>query len=98
MKTRIYLRIARGSRGKSRVMASVSPKIEPIKSGSGYSVEYLPTVYFAVDFNIPNDLFEQAQIPIAEINVAMKDAKVAGEILVPAIKKALEESKNPSGS
>jgi hypothetical protein len=36
-----------------------------------------------VDIEVPDECFEQAERLVAEINVAMKAAKVSGEIVMP---------------
>ena len=90
MKARIYLRVAKGGRKGIRVAASSFPVYEPLKQNNYSSLTFFPTVSFAVDFEIPDELFRQAEIPIAEINVALKNAKVEGRLLVPVIQKAIK--------
>lgn len=92
MKTRIYLRVAKGGRKGFRVSASPEPTNEPIKIPANHSsVQFLPTVSFAVDFEIPDELFYQAETPVAEINLAIKNAKIEGSILVAAVKEAVRK-------
>lgn len=88
MKTKIYLRVAKGGRNGYRAEASAVPNYDPIKKQSAYNshYEFLPTVAFAVEFDIPDEMFKQSERVIASVNVAMKDAKITGEMLVPMIK------------
>ncbi len=91
MKVKVHLRVAKTeTRNGYRVSASTKPNNEPLNSGS-YGTVWYPTVSFAVDLNLPDELFEQANRVIAELNVAMKDAKISSEIAVPegiTVKKA----------
>jgi hypothetical protein len=83
MKYPIYLRVAKtNSRKGYRVTAGITPNNEPLNSGS-YNTEWYPTVAFAVNIEIPDELFNQASRIIAELNVAMKEAQVSTEILLP---------------
>lgn len=79
MKVRAYLRIGVMKRG-SKLSATNKPSHAPLFDANGSGI---PTVAFAVDFNIPDELFKQAQIAIAEINVTKKGAKICAEIQVP---------------
>lgn len=74
---------------KQKVSASTKSSSEPLKIAGSYNNpdQWLPTVGFAVDFNIPDELFSQAQQVIAEIDVTQKGAKVLAEIPVPEKKK-----------
>ncbi len=83
MKAKIFLRVAKTeTRNGYKVSASTKPNNEPLNSGS-YGTVWYPTVSFAVDINLPDELFDQASKVIAELNVAMKDAKITSEIAVP---------------
>jgi hypothetical protein len=86
MNIRAYLRFAKTKRG-TKVFASSKPQYDPVE-GNG---EFYPTVYFAVDFDIPDDLFKQAENVVAKINVELKGAKVSGSMLVPEIKKFIRD-------
>ena len=79
----IYLRVAKTSSRKGfKVSASPNPNNEPLNSGS-YGTEWFPTVSFLINVTIPDELFNQAERLVAEINVAMKDVSINGEITVP---------------
>lgn len=89
MKARIYLRVSRGGRKGIRVAASAEPQNEPLSSTGSYNKEFYPTVFFAVDFDLPDELFKVAERVVAEVNVGIKQAEVAGQIVLPEIKKLL---------
>ncbi len=85
MKTRIYLRVAKNG-NKQKVEASIRPTDQPLhKPAYRGEKEFLPTVGFAVDFDIPDVLFSKASIVVAEINLSTKEAKVLSAI--PAVTK-----------
>jgi hypothetical protein len=77
MKTRIFLRVAKNGY-KTKVEASTKSNEEPVFLPKKYNRERvaLPTVGFAVDFEIPDELFSRASVVVATINIATKDAKV----------------------
>lgn len=85
MKIPIYLRIAKTNGRKGyKVAATTNPSNEPLSTaGARGSVEYHPTVSFCVVMDVADALFEQSERVIAELNVAMKDALVTGEIALP---------------
>lgn len=85
-KIRAYFRVGRGRRGY-KISASTRPNYEPIKNVSYNSYSFLPTVSFAVDFDMPDELFKQAEKVIGEINIALNKAEVAAEVQVPELKK-----------
>lgn len=58
-----------------------------VKKGSyGSADEFLPTIAFAVDFDIPDEMFSKASVVIAEINLKSKEVKILSEIPKPAKK------------
>lgn len=83
MKSKIYIRVGRGTtgslRGRSYVRASGKLDHTPLENADGP----VPTVYFAVAVDIPDSLFAQAERVIAELDVTADSAKVAAEIQVP---------------
>lgn len=81
MKVRTYMRVARkpNSRGKAAVAATTKPTAHPLADINGP----LPTVYFAIEFDIPDSLLDRAQEVIAEIKVDGRKAKIAAEIETP---------------
>lgn len=81
MKARAYLRVAKGGGRKGyKIAVGASSSEEPLVDGHKYA---LPTVAFAVDLNIPDELFRQAEKVIAEINVTARQAKIAAEVDAP---------------
>ncbi len=78
MKIRTFLRVAKSGPGKFKVEASTKASEDPIFKPAQYGrgKEALPTVGFAVDFEIPDQLFSKASVVVASINVATKDAAI----------------------
>lgn len=89
MKARIYIRVAKSNRGY-KVAASVKPNNEPLYT-LGYRGEkdFLPTVAYGVDFNIPDELFSKAAKVIGEINITTENSQIAAT--VPILNKLEEE-------
>ena len=87
-RVRAYIRVGKNGY-KYAIDAASKEKSAPLFKTTGYNgeKEYLPTVAFAVDLNIPDELFSKASRVIAEINVGLKDAVIAAEVPVPAKKK-----------
>ncbi|MDO9413819.1 MAG: hypothetical protein Q7T81_14725 [Pseudolabrys sp.] len=84
MKSTIYLRIAKNDGRKGyKVAASTEPNSAPITSKDYRGEIFYPTVAFGVEINIPDELFEQASRVVAQLDVAMKGARVTGEIVIP---------------
>ena len=90
MKITTYLRIAQGGRRGYKVSASSTPVYEPLMS-SAYNKRFLPTVFFAVNFDIPEVLFKQAEQVIGTIDVQTKQATVNSAILLPALRETLKK-------
>lgn len=98
MKTKIYLKIGKGGRKGIKVSASIEPSYEPLFTAEyGGKKTFFPTVSFAVILDIPDELFTPAERVVAELNVLTKDAEIMGEILVPKIKKLVDEYKGEIG-
>lgn len=89
MKIRAYIRVAKN--GSKYLVAAQSKEnnqpLHKISYGSVGNKEFLPTVAFAVDLNVPDELFAKASRVIAEINVGLKDSVIAADLPVPAKKK-----------
>lgn len=82
MKIRTYIRVAK-QKGIGRVKVDAGTKDNPqplYKPGYRGEKEYLPTVRFAVDFDIPEELFSQASKVIGEINIALEKAIIAATL------------------
>lgn len=81
MRTRVYLRVARDKRGKARVVATAKPNHRPLESGSTRGpYDFLPTVAFAMDLDVPDAMFEQASRVVAELTIADDQAVIAAEV------------------
>lgn len=83
MKTRIYIRVARNG-AKIRAAADIKDNPQPLFIPNWREKKFLPTVRFAVDFDIPEELFSQASKVIAEIDVTLGNVKIAAELAAPA--------------
>lgn len=80
MKTKVYMRIAKHPRGRNasyKVEASTKPDQRPLV-GSGANV--LPTVAFAIEFDIPEAAFMTAEQVIAEIKIPEAEVKIAADV------------------
>ena len=79
MKIKAYIRIGKTKR-KYKVMASEKPNFEPIKD-SGYSpISFYPTIFFGIEFNLPDEAFEYAEKMIGEIDYRKSEIKMADNI------------------
>lgn len=89
MKVRAYIRVAKNGY-KVKIDASAKSTEEPIFKAAQYNKpkEALPTVGFAVDFEIPDQLFSKASVVVASINIATKDAAILGGLPVVSKKNA----------
>lgn len=76
MKVRVHMRVGKGSRGP-QVHASVKPSDRPLADSSGVPI---PTVAFAIDFDLPEALFHRAEEVIAKLTVPEDQAKIAAEV------------------
>ena len=82
MKTKIYIRISRGNKS-IKVSAANKPNYSPFVEKNYRGEKYYPTVAFAVDLDIPDELFKTAEKSIAEIVVGLKKANIAAEVAIP---------------
>lgn len=90
MKTTIYLRVAKkGAYGKVKVSASTHSSEDPIflPKTYGREKEAIPTIGFAVIFEIPDELFSKASVVVATINLPTKSATILSGLPVIAKKK-----------
>lgn len=78
MKTRVYLRVARDSRGKAKVSATMRPSDAPIYDSRNVP---LPTVAFAVELDIPGVMFDRATQVIASITIPEDQATIAADVV-----------------
>ncbi|MCP6719718.1 MAG: hypothetical protein KJI72_00110 [Patescibacteria group bacterium] len=79
-KVRAYIRVGKSKRIDYKVSASPKPNYAPLESLRGMRKEFQPTVAFAVDFDIPDELFEQAEKLIGEVKVSADQATIAADI------------------
>lgn len=86
MKQRIYIRVAKNAY-KNKVEATTKMNSQPLHIIRGYGANasklFLPTVSFAVDFEIPDELFNQAARVVGTINITEDKAMINAE--VPAV-------------
>lgn len=74
MKQRVYLRIAKHPRrGQVKVQAGIKPSDAQLVDSARNP---MPTIAFAVDVNIPDDMFTKAQKVVAELDVTAEDVKI----------------------
>lgn len=80
MKATVYLRIAKtrktGNSPGYKVEARAKPSDAPL-SNQDY---WLPTVAFAIDLDIPDKKFEEAEQVIAEIRIPEDQVTIAAEV------------------
>lgn len=77
MKQIVYMRFAKSKKGSGLIVrASTRPCFESLTTGQGISQETVATVSFAVEFDVPDDLFKQAELVLATVDVETKKAKI----------------------
>lgn len=82
MKQTLYVRAAKHPRGgKSKVVTGTKPSHHALTDSSGNA---MPTVSFAVELNVPDELFSRAQRVVASIDVDAQDVTVPVSIAMPA--------------
>jgi hypothetical protein len=74
MIVKAYVRVAKGSRGP-KLIATVKPNTTPLEDGNRNPI---PTVFFAVQFDVPDESFRRAQQVIAEVKV--EDPGIAANV------------------
>ena len=89
MVIKTYLRVAKTTRG-TKVAVSNKPSYKPIIDNP-YQSQYYPTVAFALVFDIPDKMFEQAERVLAEIKIPEEAVKISAEVEYP---EKLEGGKN----
>jgi len=80
-KLRAFIRVGKTNKGY-KIAAATKDNGEPIVVPLGYRGEksILPTVSFAVDLVIPDELFARASKVIGEINLSLEEVKIAATI------------------
>lgn len=77
MKAKVYMRVGRKSNGgKPSVVGTAKPTLAFLRDVNGV----IPTVAFAVELEIPDALFKQAENVIATIKVDTEKATIAAHI------------------
>lgn len=77
MKVKTYLRVARGHGKQARVVANARPNPSPLSDHMGVD---LPTVAFAVVFEIPDEAFRAAERVLAEIEVPIESISLSAAV------------------
>lgn len=80
MKVRTHLRVARTKAGAAQVAATVSPSHKPLSDPRGRA---LPTAAFALDLDLPDEMFRRAEQVLAEVMVDPQDVEIAAEVVTP---------------
>lgn len=80
MKAVCYLRVAKGPRG-FKFNATTKANRDPIKSGSGYQAESLPTRLIKLRLDLPDDIFGpdatvDIEIPSTSVQVLIEPEPV----------------------
>lgn len=96
-KVRAYIRIAKdpkpSQRGK-QYKFEISDKAVtiPLSKGETYNRKFLPTISFAIDFDVPDELFEAATKVIGEISLTTENTAIEGSVLLPYLKDAVAKA------
>jgi len=70
-KVKLYCKAAKGKQwGKVRVETSTTSNFTPIKGANG------PTVYFAIDIDIPEELLKPGPVPVVSVAIEPSKARV----------------------
>lgn len=72
MKTRIYLRVAKGG----KVAANVRPSYEPLSQIKDGRQASLPTAFFALDVDVPDEILKRAEHVAATVTLDAEDGQV----------------------
>lgn len=81
MKQTLYVRVGKHPRGgRSKVMSGSKVSHHPVTDSQGNP---MPTVSFALEVEVPDELFTQAQKVVASIDVTAQDVTVPISIAMP---------------
>ncbi len=88
MKVKGYIRIGHGKtaggKPNTKLAIAVRPSVVPlVHKGSWSGDTVLPTVAFAIEFDVPDALFAQASEVIATLSVPEDRATIAAEVAEP---------------
>jgi len=81
-KAKLYVRAAMVD-DEITIKASTKVNHEALSKYHGRTKYIFPTIYFAVDFDLPEKLFEQAEKVLATIDVDSDKVKIASTVVVP---------------
>ena len=81
MKAKVFLRIGKNG-NKMKVDAKASPSIEPLRNGTDRHAKAIPTVYMALELDIPDEAFKPLNIS-ASIAVPIERIGTAIEVVNP---------------
>lgn len=80
---KVHLRVGRAVVGRSKgviyVDAGKKPNHEPLRNAQGA----IPTVAFAVNIDVPDHLFRNAERVIADLKVTSSKANICAEVQAP---------------
>jgi hypothetical protein len=77
LKAKAHVRVARAKNGTPVIQTTARPSTTPLYDNRNRP---LATIGFAVIFNVPDELFDQAQKVIAEIDVTGDEAQIVAEV------------------
>jgi len=69
---KVYVRMAENQRGM-RVESSTTPNYNPLSNSYG---ETLPTAMFALNLEVPKELFRQAEKTLADVEIKAEDIQM----------------------
>lgn len=83
MKVRAYLRVAKLPGWKYKIAASGKPDNSPLHKMKGYrgDKEFLPTVAFALDLDIPDEQFNRASRLLGEVVVRGENSRILTDLV-----------------
>ena len=78
MKVKAYMRVGHDARRrKTQLDVTAKPTARALKGSNGNE---LPTVAFAVEFEIPDEMFKRAEQVIATLTIPEQHATIAAEV------------------
>jgi hypothetical protein len=81
MKIKAHIRIGFDKKTRNyKLEATVNPSSTPIRRGNGTD---LPTVAFAVMFDVPDVMFRQAEQVIATMTIPESQARIVADVTEP---------------
>lgn len=99
MKVKAYMKVAKALSGKKgyKVEAAVNKSFIPLKKASyGYNQTILPTVFFCVEFDIDDKLFEPSERLVANIKITSEEGyKIYGKQVQYEIQDAIDKVVEP---